>query len=56
MPWTSAAISSSGRRKTLSKSLRLTMPISLPDEPTTGSRLMRCPFISLAAAPTGASG
>ena len=55
-PWTSAAISLSGRTIALSRSRRLTIPISLPKESPTGSRLIQCPFIRLAVAPTGACG
>ena len=61
---TAPAMSSSGRRKTLSRSQRLTIPTSLPPTPppnvvpasTTGSRLMCRLLISLAAAGRGASG
>jgi hypothetical protein len=49
-------MSASGRRKTLSRSRRLTMPTSFPSSSTTGSLLIRCVFISRAAAGMVASG
>jgi hypothetical protein len=52
----SAAMSSSGRRNTLSRSRRLTMPMSIPCSLTTGSLRTWCVLISRAAAGTVASG
>ena len=53
---TSAAISPSDRRNTLSRSARLTMPSSGPAGSTTGSRFTPCRCSSLAASATVASG
>ena len=50
------AISASARRKTLSRSARLTMPSSGPAGSTTGSRLIPWRWSSLAASVTVASG
>jgi hypothetical protein len=52
----SSRISASGRSKTPSTSLRLTMPTSRPPTSTTGRRLTRCVNISRAACSTVSSG